>query len=302
MKKHLFVTLSLLLFSYFQLSTALAQSPDKMSYQAVIRDAGGQLVTNQAIGMQISILKDGPAGTAVYVETHSAISNVNGLVTIEIGTGTTSDNFLSIDWGNGSYFIKIETDLAGGTNYTITGTSQLLSVPFAFYAKVAGQTENDQILNLRYPDGFTEPQTYIYENNTINEYTVPIGKNFYVQAAQRGFIINTDTINDSYPYQIILGSGDVIKGVTNIGVVAGFLVDSKVETLTLDISNEEYIIPASRTFVLLYVSGKNGSAEFEINDINMNPNGNSNYDFLPLILESGTTLSGNCIINGYFLE
>ena len=119
--------------------SSFAQAPEKMSYQAVIRDANNALVTNQQVGMQISILQ---GSTAVYEETQIPTSNTNGLVNLEIGTGTiVSGIFSSIDWSAGTYFIKIETDPTGGTNYTITGTSQLLSVPYALYAKTSSDTE-----------------------------------------------------------------------------------------------------------------------------------------------------------------
>jgi len=112
-----------------------AQSPQKMSYQAVIRDTGNTLVTNTSVGMQISILQTTSTGTAVYVETQTPTTNANGLVSIEIGAGTVvSGTFSTIDWSAGPYFIKTETDPAGGTNYTITGTSELLSVPYALSA------------------------------------------------------------------------------------------------------------------------------------------------------------------------
>jgi len=119
-------------------TTTFAQAPEKMSYQAVVRDSGDALVTNQVVGMQISILQTTATGTAVYVETHTETTNVNGLVTLEIGTGTpVTGTFAAIDWATGPYFIKIEIDPAGGTSYTITGTSQLLSVPYALHAKTA---------------------------------------------------------------------------------------------------------------------------------------------------------------------
>ena len=117
-----------------------AQSPEKMSYQAIIRDAGNALVTSTAVGMQISILQGSTNGTSVYAETHIPNTNINGLVSLEIGTGSTSDDFSTIDWTNGPYFIKTETDPTGGTTYTITGTSQLMSVPYALYAKTSGSS------------------------------------------------------------------------------------------------------------------------------------------------------------------
>ncbi len=116
-----------------------AQAPQKMSYQGVIRDGSNALVTTTAVGMQISILQGSANGTAVYAETQIPTTNTNGLVSIEIGGGTVvSGNFSTIDWANGPYFIKTETDPAGGANYTITGTSQLLSVPYAMYAANSG--------------------------------------------------------------------------------------------------------------------------------------------------------------------
>src|SRR5574344_3116420 len=131
----------------FLTASVFAQSQNKMSYQAVIRNASDNLVTSQAVGMQISILQGSASGTAVYVETQTPTTNANGLVSIEIGGGS---GFNTIDWANGPYFIETKTDPAGGTNYTITGTSQLLSVPYALYAKTAetitgGITENDPL-------------------------------------------------------------------------------------------------------------------------------------------------------------
>jgi hypothetical protein len=120
-------------------TSVFAQAPNKMSYQAVIRNSSNLLVSNTAVGMRISILQTSSSGNAVYIETQTPTTNANGLASIEIGGGTVvSGNFASINWANGPYFIKTETDPTGGTNYTITGTNQLLSVPYALYAKSAG--------------------------------------------------------------------------------------------------------------------------------------------------------------------
>ena len=118
----------------FLTASLFAQSPQKMSYQAVIRNINNQLVPNHAVGMRISILQGSVTGTPVYVETQTPTTNANGLVTIEIGGGS---GFDAINWANGIYFIKTETDPLGGTDFTITGTSQLLSVPYALFASKA---------------------------------------------------------------------------------------------------------------------------------------------------------------------
>jgi len=118
----------------------LAQSPQKMSYQCVVRNASGQLVTNQAVGMKISILQGSETGTVVFEETYSPNpqTNANGLATVEIGSGTSiTGTFTGIDWAAGPYFLRTETDPDGGTSYTIEGTSQLLSVPYALHATLA---------------------------------------------------------------------------------------------------------------------------------------------------------------------
>jgi hypothetical protein len=133
--KKLYTILAALLLT----AIAFAQTPEKMSYQGVVRNSSDLLISNQAVGMQISILQTTVTGTAVYVETQVPTTNVNGLVTLEIGTGSVvSGDFTTIDWSADSYFIKTETDPTGGTTYTITGTSQLMSVPYALYAKTSG--------------------------------------------------------------------------------------------------------------------------------------------------------------------
>jgi len=113
----------------------LAQVPPKMSYQAVVRDAAGNLVTNKQITMRITILQGTLPGSMVYQEMQSPVTNANGLVTVEIGGDI---RFEIINWGSGDHYIKTEIDPTGGLNYTIIATSQLLSVPYAQYAKTAG--------------------------------------------------------------------------------------------------------------------------------------------------------------------
>lgn len=122
-------------------SFVFSQAPEEFTYQAVVRDASGNLVVNQSIGVQLSILKSTSVGTAVFVETHSATTNENGLLTIFIGTGSfVTGSFVTIDWSSDVYYLKSEIDITGGTNYTLSGTSKLVSVPYALYAKNSGKT------------------------------------------------------------------------------------------------------------------------------------------------------------------
>jgi hypothetical protein len=82
--------------------TVFSQVPEKMSYQAVVRNSASELVKNSNVGMQISILQGSESGTAVYIETHTKTTNENGLVTLEIGGGTVvSGTFEDIDWSTG---------------------------------------------------------------------------------------------------------------------------------------------------------------------------------------------------------
>ena len=111
-----------------------SQSPEKFSYQSVIKNSRGYLLKNQEVGLRISILFNSANGASVYSEEHTALSNDNGLITLTIGEGTTRDVFSSIDWGNGEYYLKVEVDPEGGINYVMNQTSQLLSVPYALYA------------------------------------------------------------------------------------------------------------------------------------------------------------------------
>jgi hypothetical protein len=178
-----------------------AQSPEKMSYQAVVRNASNALVTTQALGMQISILQGGATGTPVYIETQTPTTNANGLVSLEIGTGTlVSGDFTTIDWANDTYFIKTETDPTGGTSYTITGTTQLMSVPYALHAKTAESVTG----TVNYTE--TDPTFIAWDKSTGISITES-------QISDLTHTVDTDTHIDS-------------TGIAALGFVAGPHTDS----------------------------------------------------------------------------
>ncbi len=109
-----------------------AQAPDGITYQAVIRNADNQLITNNDVGITASIIHQSPEGTVLYSEFHSAFSNAMGLVSIIIGKGSVlNGDFAGIDWANGTHFIKTEVNVPG--IITITGISEVFSIPHAFH-------------------------------------------------------------------------------------------------------------------------------------------------------------------------
>ena len=131
------------------LTTCLfAQAPYLFKYQAAVRNSSGELVKNTDVAFRIKILKHSETGTLVYTETHNVQTNAYGVANLIIGNGTTSDDLSTIDWTNDEYFISIETDLTGGTNYQLMGVSQLLSVPYALHANISDSTSSVNATNI----------------------------------------------------------------------------------------------------------------------------------------------------------
>ncbi|MCB2222203.1 MAG: hypothetical protein KQI35_17605 [Bacteroidetes bacterium] len=128
-----------LLVAMFTLTVlAMAQPPHAFKYQAVVRNADGELLANQNVSLRISIIMDNPGGMTVYAETHNLNTTAQGIAILEIGSGTpVTSTFSMIDWGLTDWFLKIELDESGGSSYTEMGTVQLLSVPYALYAEKA---------------------------------------------------------------------------------------------------------------------------------------------------------------------
>lgn len=112
----------------------MAQVPQGFNFQAVARDANGELLANTSLGVKISILKGSEEGASVYSETQTPTTNATGMIQLVIGEGTSEEDFSAIDWSSNNYFVKLEIDPAGGTEYEALGTTRLLSVPYALLA------------------------------------------------------------------------------------------------------------------------------------------------------------------------
>ena len=128
--------LCIFLFVSVLASFSFAQTPEAFKYQAVVRNPTGEILANQDIAFKIGIVLNSETGKEVYSELHKARTNEFGLVSLEIGNGTrVAGEFSKINWADGAYFIKIEFDPKGGRDFTLMGTSKMLSVPYALNAK-----------------------------------------------------------------------------------------------------------------------------------------------------------------------
>jgi hypothetical protein len=159
-----------LLFSFVFLCFCVvvsAQSPDLISYQAIIRNSSNQLIVSAPVGVRVSLLQGSATGTVVFRETYNPnpVTNSNGLLGLNIGSGVSIiGSFAQVNWSQGPYFVQVEADPSGGTNYSISSVSQLLSVPYALHAKTAdvpglpGPQGPQGIQGVPGNDGATGPQ------------------------------------------------------------------------------------------------------------------------------------------------
>jgi hypothetical protein len=139
--KKILLTITAFLVTLF----AVAQSPNLLNYQGVARNAAGNVIPSQPIGLRLSILSGGPTGTPVYTETRNVTTNAFGLFNVQVGSPgaiTTTGTIAGVNWtafgvGSGTKFLQVEIDPIGGTNYFNVGSTQLVSVPYALYAASA---------------------------------------------------------------------------------------------------------------------------------------------------------------------
>lgn len=167
-------------------------SPQAFKYQAIARNANGEAIANQNVSFRISILEGSATGTTVYEETQIATTNQFGLANLSIGMGTpTNGTFSSIQWGNNTYFVKVEFDPQGGTNFTFMGTSQMLSVPYSLYSEHAKTADNLQNFpvkaalqgtNLQAPFDAPETGMLVYNTDSAGSGNYAVVPGYYYNA------------------------------------------------------------------------------------------------------------------------
>lgn len=205
--KKVLITLVAIAFSLL----TFAQIPQKMSYQAVIRNSNGNLITNSTISMRISIIQNSESGQVVYAETQQPQANANGLISIEIGNGNTSDDFSSINWKSGVFFIKTEIDPLGGSNYTIIGINQLLSVPYALHSKTAESISGTITENQNLADVISKNNS---ANGQIKNLTNPTESQ---DAATKAYVDLLETKLNTLTYKFELSQGTSLLTLINNG-------------------------------------------------------------------------------------
>ena len=148
MRQFFAASVAFLLFS----STSFAQAPQSIPYQAVARNAAGNLLVNTTVCVQYRVYNAASGGTLLYEEHQTATTNKLGLFNANVGTGTyetgsgsTYTSLSAIPWGSTAAYMEIGLDLTGGctgsNTYTTIGTrSQMMSVPFALYAGSAASS------------------------------------------------------------------------------------------------------------------------------------------------------------------
>ena len=270
----------------FSLLTLSLWAQEGINYQGAATDANGYELTNQSISIRASVLSASASGNLQWEETHSATTDQFGLFNVAIGQGTNTTNgatatFDDMDWGAANHFLKIEMDVTGGTNYAMIGTTQMMAVPYALYAKSAN-INYDSISNLLSNDStfitnvgggmggggcdFLYPDGYNGEAITMEligpaSYTVPNGKRLYVLSYSSGGGPNINGIfadfGDGKP--IILNAGDILANDNGSdGAMNGFLVNANtgIDAITMELNaSTSYTVPNGKRLYILRHSG-----------------------------------------------
>ena len=178
--------------------------PNAFNYSAVARNVAGHPISNTAIGIQITILKTTPSGVSQYSENHFVNTDAFGLFNLVIGAGALqSGSMATIDWSNDNYYLKVAMDATGGTNFLTMGTTQLLSVPYALYAKSAGSVSSGTG-NLVFPTITTNLSGITSNSATFGgEISNANGK----QIIERGIVYSTTPNPTIVSKKIVIGNG-----------------------------------------------------------------------------------------------
>lgn len=173
-----------------------AQAPAFLNYQGVARNSVGNVLSNKALALRLSIHDGSATGAIVYSETRVVTTNPFGLFNVQIGSAGTiaqTGSISNIAWPTGRKFIEVEIDAEGSNTFLKVGTTELASVPFALYAedvaKIRGVNVTTTTPTVNYVLGFngtswtptdmaSHPSTYwrLNGNNIYNTNTSDVNR------------------------------------------------------------------------------------------------------------------------------
>jgi hypothetical protein len=304
MKKILSITLLLITFFTY------GQVPQGISYQAIAINSSGNPVVSANVGLRLSILDNTATGTVLYTESHTKITNAQGLFNLVVGQGAASiGTFSTINWSTNAKFLKVELDATGGTSYLLVGTTQLLSVP---YAMMAGgiKTQAGQGITLTSPNG-TPYQLAVNDSGQLSLPTSATTSNYpnllYMYGSYNSFnpataqLLSIQNGNRRYAYKY-LTAGTQIKFISDTNASAQqFGVDG---ALSIVANGSNYTIPSAGFYYIELYRFNSFSDPFQLtlysmvpkvvlNSIEINPTYNASTDTFSFVVNG--IVSGNVI-------
>ena len=253
---------------------SMAQAPQLINYQAVIRDATGQVVQNQNVSLRLSIHEKYSVGINVYQEEHMVTTNDFGLVNLHIGNGVNKVGQLNnVKWGNDVHVLKVSLDQNGGSSFSVMGYAQLVSVPYALYAA-----------NVSYSDtsATNELQMLSFSNDTLR---LSNGNSIYLPNTD--YSKNISDLNDSI---MIINSRlvSITQQVKNDSIyLAGLIIGHINSDADLDSTNEiQNLSIAGNTLTI-----SKGNSVVLPGGASVNNDNDSTNELITTVTFTGTTLS-----------
>ncbi|MEM6721697.1 MAG: hypothetical protein AAF611_20380 [Bacteroidota bacterium] len=258
-------TILITFISLFLFQTIHAQAPENINYQAIIKDTNGDVVSNQNIAVQININQSTATGTTVYTETHAVTTSDTGLINFVIGAGTTTDDFSTIAWESDAYFLNIAVDLNNGTNYADLGTQQLVSVPYALYAKSSSRLRNNSTTmsanagNIKMNFGLADAFTFAEDKMTLIPTLENFGNNLQLEFKDG---TNTNSISNVFPNLIgVFPTPESDAYELNLNVLGNKVVSAKGDG-TVRINNNYSLPNADGSAGQLLVTDGSGTVDW----------------------------------------
>ncbi|MFD0862183.1 tail fiber domain-containing protein [Sungkyunkwania multivorans] len=244
----------------------IAQAPNLINYQAAAIDNDGNVLSEQNIGVQVAILPGSSTGVPVYTEIHDVVTDANGVFSFQIGSGTTTDDFSTIAWGDNSHWLRVAIDVTGGSSYVLVGNSQLVSVPYALHAGSAGAISDENFVEAAFTTengvtsnvpGNTATDDFVFGSTQLDDdpATFADTRRMFFDKSKGAFRVGQSGISDIYIWnENTLGNNSVALG---DGVVASGEASFSAGQLTVANNTNAVALGRSTTASGLYAQATN---------------------------------------------